>query len=161
MDAVTRAAVAVTALGSGLVAGGFFAFSTFVMAGLAGLPPAQGLAAMQSINRTAVRPLFMATLFGTALACLGLAGWAVANWGERIAGWFLAAAALYVIGCVVVTIARNVPMNEALALVQSGDPDAADRWSSYVPGWTGWSHVRMLSALAAAGLLTTALIQVN
>lgn len=159
MNAVTRVAVVATALGSGLVAGVFFAFSTFVMAGLAGLPPAQGLAAMQSINRTALRPLFMAALFGTALACLVLAGWAVVNWGEHSAAWVLAAAALYVIGCIVVTIARNVPMNEALALVNPGDPAATDRWASYAAAWTRWNHVRVLSALGAAGLLTAALLQ--
>ena len=38
------------ALGCGLVAGVFFAFSTFVMKALGKLPPAQGVAAMQSIT---------------------------------------------------------------------------------------------------------------
>jgi uncharacterized membrane protein len=37
-------------LGSGLIAGVFFAFSTFVMKALARLPAAHGIAAMQSIN---------------------------------------------------------------------------------------------------------------
>jgi len=40
----------VSALGCGLIAGVFFAFSAFVMKALARLPPAQGIAAMQSIN---------------------------------------------------------------------------------------------------------------
>jgi uncharacterized membrane protein len=40
----------VAALGSGLVAGIFFAFSNFVMKALARVSPAQGIAAMQSIN---------------------------------------------------------------------------------------------------------------
>jgi uncharacterized membrane protein len=39
-----------TALGCGLIAGVFFAFSVFVMSALARLQPAQGIAAMQSIN---------------------------------------------------------------------------------------------------------------
>ena len=90
MGAVMRAAVLAAALGSGLVAGVLFAFSTFVMAGLVRLPPEQGLAAMQSINRSALRPPFMAALFGTALGCLGLAGWAVVNWGDPNVGWALA-----------------------------------------------------------------------
>jgi hypothetical protein len=38
------------ALGSGLVAGIFFAFSAFLMTALSRLPPLQGIAAMQSIN---------------------------------------------------------------------------------------------------------------
>lgn len=54
------------ALGCGLVAGVFFAFSTFVMSALARLQPAQGIAAMQSINITAINPLFMMAIFGTA-----------------------------------------------------------------------------------------------
>jgi uncharacterized membrane protein len=41
------------ALGCGLVAGVFFAFSTFVMKALARLPAEQGIAAMQAINAAA------------------------------------------------------------------------------------------------------------
>ncbi len=159
MGTVVRAAVVGAALGSGLIAGVFFAFSTFVMAGLARLPQAQGLAAMQSINRTAVRPPFMAALFGTALVCLGPAVWAVANWRDRTAGWVLAGAGLYLIGAIVVTIAANVPRNEALTNLDPGDPDAAQLWAGYVRSWTGWNHVRTLASLVAAGLFTAALIQ--
>ena len=51
-----------TALGCGLIAGVFFAFSAFVMKALARLPAAQAIAAMQSINIVAVTPLFMTAL---------------------------------------------------------------------------------------------------
>jgi hypothetical protein len=51
-----------TALGCGLAAGVFFAFSTFVMPALVRLQPPQGIAAMQSINITAINPLFMIAL---------------------------------------------------------------------------------------------------
>src|SRR5215208_1714033 len=57
-----------TALGCGLVAGVFFAFSTLVMPALKRLPPAHGIAAMQSINKLAVTAAFMTTPFGTAVA---------------------------------------------------------------------------------------------
>ena len=46
-----------SALGCWLMAGVFFAFSTFVMKALARLQPAQGIAAMQAINITAINPL--------------------------------------------------------------------------------------------------------
>jgi len=107
----------------------------------------------------APRPLFMAALFGTLLACLGLAGWAVVNWGDPDVGWVLAGALLYVLGAIVVTIARNVPMNEALAILDPGDPDAAERWASYAATWTAWNHVRVLASLGAAGMLTGALVR--
>lgn len=41
-------------LGTGVTAGVFCAFSTFVMRGLAALPPAQGVAAMNAIDRKSV-----------------------------------------------------------------------------------------------------------
>ena len=147
------------ALGSGLMAGVFFAFSTFVMAGLARLPAAQGLAAFQSINRAASHPLLMAALFGTALACLVLMVWAVSNSGEPEFGWVLAGSAAYLIGGLVVTIARNVPMNLALERLSADDLEAAERWTSYAARWTRWNHLRTTAALGAAALLTVALIQ--
>lgn len=52
-------------LGCGLMAGVFFAFSSFVMNALARLQPTQGIAAMQSINITVINPLFMAPFLGT------------------------------------------------------------------------------------------------
>lgn len=159
MNEVVQAAVLATALGCGLIAGVFFAFSSFVMAGLAQLPGGAGLAAMQSINRTAVRPLFMTALFGTGLACAGLAAWAVASWGEPSASWVLAGAVMYVLGTILVTIAANVPRNDALAQLDPADPAAAQRWANYVSAWTTWNHVRVLASWGAAALLTVALMQ--
>jgi uncharacterized membrane protein len=54
----------VAAVGSGLVAGIFFAFSNFVMKALARVPPAQGIAAMQSINVVVLNRWFFAVFFG-------------------------------------------------------------------------------------------------
>ena len=56
MDGFLAVLTAVTALGCGLNAGVFFAFSSFVMKALARLQPAQGIVAMQSINLVAVTP---------------------------------------------------------------------------------------------------------
>ncbi len=54
MSGIRYVATLVTALGYGLVASIFFPFSTFAMAGLRRLPPAQGIAAIRSINRPAL-----------------------------------------------------------------------------------------------------------
>ncbi|WP_207231810.1 hypothetical protein [Edaphobacter modestus] len=48
--------VFVAAIGSGIAAGIFFAFSSCVMATLGRIPPAQGAAAMNSINTTVIIP---------------------------------------------------------------------------------------------------------
>ena len=157
MSGVLYAATLATALGCGLVAGVFFAFSSFVIPALKRLEPAQGIAAMQSINKLAVAPAFMATLFGTAVACLGLAVWAAISWGERPVALVLAGGALYIVGTIGVTIARNVPLNERLAKLHSQDADATVRWGEYVTEWTAWNHARAAAALAAAATLTIAL----
>lgn len=57
------------ALGSGLIAGVFFAFSNFVMKALSRVPSAEGLAAMQSINVMVLNPLFLGVFMGTAALC--------------------------------------------------------------------------------------------
>jgi uncharacterized membrane protein len=157
MSGILYAATLVTALGCGLVAGVFFAFSTFVMPALKRLPPARGIAAMQSINELAVTPAFMTALFGTAAACLGLVAWAVISSGERPAALVLAGGALYLVGTIGVTIARNVPLNDRLAKLHPQGADAVGRWDEYVAKWTAWNHVRAAASLAAAATLTLAL----
>jgi uncharacterized membrane protein len=157
MSGILYAATLATALGCGLVAGVFFAFSTFVMAALRRLKPEEGIAAMQSINILAVTPAFMTALFGTAAACLALAVWAVISWGERYAALVLAGGVLYLIGTIGVTIVCNVPLNNRLATVRPQDADAGSYWNEYVTKWTAWNHVRTVAALAAAAALTIAL----
>ena len=67
-------ALAVTAvLGSGVIAGFFFAFSVCVMRALERLPRDQGIAAMQAINVVVLNPWFFTAFFGTAAVCLILA----------------------------------------------------------------------------------------
>ena len=157
MTGVLYAATLATALGCGLVAGVFFAFSTFVMPALKRLPPAHGIAAMQSINTVAVTPAFMTALFGTAAACLGMVAWAAISSSGRPAALVLAGAALYIVGTIGVTIACNVPLNNRLATLHPQGADAAGRWDEYVAKWTAWNHLRAAASLAAASALTIAL----
>jgi uncharacterized membrane protein len=157
MSGALYAATLATALGCGLVAGVFFAFSSFVMASLKRLPAADGIAAMQYMIIVAVTPVFMGALFGTAAACLGLMVWAVISWGEGPATLVLAGCVLYLVGTIGVTMARNVPLNNRLARLHPQGADARAYWAKYVTRWTAWNHVRTSAALAAAALLTVAL----
>lgn len=86
-DDLIRVLTLVPALGCGLIAGAFFAFSTFVMRALAQLPPSQGIAAMQSINIVVINPMFMAVFLGTAAACLALAVSSFFRWSKPGAAW--------------------------------------------------------------------------
>jgi uncharacterized membrane protein len=154
-----RSLVALTvcaALGSGVVAGVFFAFSTFVMPALARLPPEQGIAAMQSINVTALNRWFMSALFGTAGLCVWLAVASLKSRSDPGAGLRLGGSALYLVGAILVTIACNVPRNEALAAVRPDCAEAAELWARFLTEWVAWNHVRTGATLAACALLILA-----
>ena len=145
------------ALGCGLIAGVFFAFSAFVMRALARLHPGEGMAAMQSINVAAINPLFLGAFLGTAVACALASISSLMRWNDPGAAYTLIGSALYLVGSFLVTVVFNVPRNEALASVAPADPDSADRWAAYLTSWTAWNHVRAAAALAAAASLTIAL----
>jgi len=145
------------ALGCGMMAGVFFAFSAFVMKALGRLPAEQGVAAMQAVNVAAITPAFMAALFGTAVVCGALVVSALFAWDERFAPYLLVGSVLYLVGAILLTIAYHVPRNEALARVEPHSADAESYWSRYLSGWTAWNHVRAAAALAAAAMLTIAL----
>lgn len=145
------------ALGSGLIAGAFFAFSTFVMGALGKLPAAHGIAAMQSINVVVINPWFLGVFMGTAAACALLVAAALLTWQEPGAILLLAGALLYFAGTFLVTMFFNVPLNDALAGVAPDSSDGASLWSGYLSTWTNWNHVRTIAALAASAVLTLAL----
>jgi uncharacterized membrane protein len=145
------------AIGCGLIAGVFFAFSTFVMPALARLQPTQGIAAMQSINITAINPLFMLALFGTAVASLLLGISASSKWHRPDTIYFLMGSLLYLVGTMLVTMLANVPLNNALAIANPNSTEGAKLWASYLTHWTFWNHVRTVAAIAASALFTTAL----
>ena len=157
MDDTLFAATFVTALGSGLSAGALFAFSSFVMKGLARLRPADGIAAMQSVNVTAVTPVFMTALFGTGALCIALAIWALADWHDSYGPYLLAGSGLYLAGPIGLTMGYHVPRNDALAALEPTTPDAPAHWAGYLAQWTRWNHVRVAAGLAAAAALTGAL----
>ena len=157
MDAWHFALALCSALGSGLMAGAFFAFSSFVMKALARLPPAQGIAAMQSINVAVINPVFLGVFLGTAAACALLAVFCALRWHEPGAVYLLAGCLLYLAGTFLVTMVFNVPRNDALAAVDPASVEGARLWAGYLSRWTAWNHVRTLAALAAASALTLAL----
>ncbi len=149
--------VLVAALGCGAVGGVFFAFSAFVMDGLARLPAPLGVPAMQSINVTAVRPAFMTALFGTAAVCVVVAFAAVLSWGDARAVLLLVGSGLCLLGTIALTIAYHVPRNDELARVDPGASGAEALWTRYVRSWTRANHVRAGASLAAAAAFVLAL----
>jgi uncharacterized membrane protein len=148
----------IAALGCGVVAGVFFAFSAFVMRALDGLPVERAVDAMQKINAAAPTPAFMLVLFGTALACGVLVPWSLFVWGGPSAVYLLAGGGLYLVCAIGFTVFYHVPRNRALDRIEPRGAEAESRWSGYVAGWTAWNHLRFAGALAASAALVIALV---
>jgi uncharacterized membrane protein len=159
MSPTIKGLTLITAISAATAGGVFFAFSTFVMAGLKRLPAAEGLAAMQSINITAVRPLFMTLLFGTAALTAAVGVWAVTHWDSERSPLLISGSLLYLIGAIVLTGAHHVPLNDTLAKVDPQSASAAKEWAHYLSSWTSWNHVRTLAPIASAACFTLALIR--
>lgn len=156
-DALIRLAGVVAAIGSGLIAGVFFAFSTTVMNSLRVLPPAHGITAMQAINVKIVNPRFVVVFVGTALASAVLAVIALftadqpASVARGLGGF------LYLAGVVVVTGAANIPLNNALDKVDPASQEGARYWEHFFGRWMRWHYVRTAAAAAAAAIITVSL----
>ncbi len=145
------------ALGSGLMAGVFFAFSVSVMKALARLPPAEGMAAMQAINVAILNPLFLGVFLGTAVTSTLVIIAALMQWHTPDTVYLLTGGVLYLAGTFLVTAGFNVPKNEALAAIAPAHPDSATLWTDYLASWTVWNHIRTVAALIATALFTIAL----
>lgn len=85
-------------VGSAIIGGVFFAFSSFVMKALANVPSPEGIAAMQSINVVVLNPSFLGAFTGTAVISVVAAAFAIKEWASPSAPFVLAGALLYLVG---------------------------------------------------------------
>ncbi|MBN0043999.1 DUF1772 domain-containing protein [Streptomyces actuosus] len=145
-------------LATGLMAGVFAAFSLLVMRGLAALPPAQGVAAMNAINAAATTPAFMVVFAGAGVVCAVIAVVTFVLWPDGGTAELLLGSAMYLVGAFGVTAVANVPRNDTLMRLEPGAPQAVAYWPSYVRQWTRWNHVRTASSAAAALTYLLALV---
>jgi uncharacterized membrane protein len=101
---------------------------------------------------------FLAFLGAPALAVAALVQ-ARSSGQPKIAGWIIAALALYTV-MVVITFAVNIPLNDDLE--QAGDPaqieNIAEVRDDFVTPWVAWDIVRTVVTIAAFGALTWALV---
>lgn len=151
-DVATLAA----ALGSGLVAGLCFTFASFLMRSFDDLGAPQAIRAMQALNARILRSSAMGVWFGTLV--VGIVAAVLAEDSARVGGLVeartlvIAATALYGVGALAITGRGNVPLNEALDLVDPDAPGAEQAWQRYRVRWGRWNAVRtVVCALASAG----------
>lgn len=139
------------ALGSGLVAGLCYAFSSFLLASFDRLEPREAIRTMQSINAVILRSSAMLVWFGTLL----VAGVAVFLVEER--SLVVAGVVLYAVAAVLITGRGNVPLNEALDRVDADAAGADEVWRGYRRSWGRWNAMRTVLCVAASALFALAL----
>lgn len=127
------------------------------MSALSNLKPSYGIQTMQSINRVILNPLFFIVFMGTAITCLIIAVSVIWNSGQPANFYLLSGSLFYLLGSILVTIVRNVPMNNALDKAEPESVEAANLWDEYLKRWTAWNHVRTIACVLAAILFTIAL----
>ena len=155
---LSSAVLAAAVLTMGLMAGVFGLWAHTIMPGLRHTDDRTFVGAFQSLDRAIINPWFMAAFFG-ALILTGLAA-ALHLSGDKhnALPWIGAAFVLYLIA-VVITMAVNVPLNDALKA--AGDPArigdlAAVRHHFSEAKWSAWNLIRTLTSTAAFGCLIAA-----
>jgi uncharacterized membrane protein len=160
MERAMRAVVLLALMLNGAIFGFFYAWLCSTMWGLDQLPPGVAIQAMQAMNATVRNMVFAPAFFGTGPVELltGLALWTTGL--RRPAALMALAGMAYILGALLPTMLVNVPMNEALALVDPTSADAAEVWAAYSGPWQGWNIARTVAsglALALCGLALVAL----
>lgn len=144
-----------------LMAGLFYSYSCSVNQGLAKLPDAQYLLAMQNINRAILNPVFFAAFFGT-LVLLPLSAYLSHASPAGLRFWLLVAAAgVYAIGLFGITAFGNVPLNEMLDkfdIASATQPDITAMREQFEGPWNRWHLVRTIAVVFSLALVLAACI---
>jgi uncharacterized membrane protein len=144
---------------TGMATGVIALYAHTIMPGLKKTDDRTFVAAFQSIDRAIINPWFMTTFFG-ALILIGLAAVLHIGAGRRgVLPWLAAAFVLYLV-VVIITMAVNVPLNEAIKA--AGNPDhinvAQVRAAFNESKWAAWNYLRLFASTGAfvilAGVLT-------
>ncbi len=132
--------------------GFFYAWVCSTMWGLDAADPRVAIAAMQAMNASVRNAVFAPVFFGAAPLVLLTAALGYGK-GARMTGAWFAAAGVLLAASVVLTAAVNVPMNEALAVLEvpADRATGAAIWADYSPRWQVWNITR--TVLSGAGVL--------
>jgi uncharacterized membrane protein len=155
MDTLATGLVLFAALGSGMMGGFFYTFSGLVMPSFDLQPVPAAIAAMQTINRVVLNPLFFLLFFDSAALSLALLALAIAGAVPALAA---VGGIVYLAGVIGVTVAANVPMNNSLAAVVPASGEGERVWAEYLRRWTVWNHVRAASGALALALFAASLV---
>jgi uncharacterized membrane protein len=144
----------------GLMAGVFGVYAHAIMPGLRDIDDRTFVAAFQSIDRAIINPWFMPAFLGALFVTGAAAALQLGEDQRSVLPWIAAALVLY-LAVFVITLAVNVPLNDAIKA--AGDPDhidlAAVREQFDEARWAAWNVVRAVATTVAFGCLVWALVE--
>ncbi len=158
MNVLRTLSLLAATLSTGLGAGVFVVYANTIMPGLGTTDDRTFVAAFQSIDRAVLNTWFIGGSFFGAMVFGVVAS--ASSIGRPELPWTAAATVLWGIA-VVITIAVNVPLNDALKA--AGPPDAitdlaAVRAAFDEARWRVWNLVRVALTTVSFGLLAWALV---
>lgn len=122
-----------------IMVGLYFAFSNTIMPSLKQFE--SGADVMAEINKVILNPVFMAVFLLSGIGSLYLM--IVAD------GLLAVSGAIFLIGTTLVTMVKNLPLNNQL---RDSDKERPQVWQHYLDKWVFWNHIRTGSAVIS-GLL--------
>lgn len=161
IDTLSGIALILATLAAGLLAGLFYSFSVSVMPGLARSEDRTFVQTMQQINIAIINPLFFFSFMGTPVL-VGLAAVLHLGSDRRSVLIPLLLAFVAALGTLVITMALNVPLNNALD--RAGHDldrisDLAGVRKRFEGPWVRWNHIRTVTSTAALAFMAWALVE--
>ena len=137
---------------NGLLAGLYFAFTVAVVPGLSAGRDEAFVEGFRSINAVILNGWFLSVFALAPVTAIVVAVW------SALAGfpgtWALVTAAAFAAATMLITVAFNVPLNDALA---AAVPDSAETYrlarEAFEDPWARWNMARTLTGTAALLLL--------
>ncbi len=133
---------------SAAIFGFFYAWVCSTMWGLDATDPGVAIQAMQAMNGSVRNIVFAPAFFGTPIVLAITAGLLWRQSMRQGAALFALSSAIYFCFGLILTMRINVPMNEALALLEiPADPAQSKAlWQQYSQPWQFWNQARTIAS---------------
>lgn len=160
---VNLTSLLLTTFFTGLTAGLCFTWGNAVTPGIGRLDDLGYLHAFQQMNRAILNPLFIIIFMGPTIT--HIANVFLFKSGNTSLFWIVvAAAALYLIGLVLMTVIGNVPLNEMIDkvdLLSASSEELSDLRNKFEVKWNQFHRIRTITTSISFALLIISILLYN
>lgn len=147
---------------TGLLAGLFYGYQCSVINGLGRLGNREYLLAFQHVNSAILNPVFFLSFIGSLIVMIVTTMVMYRSGNTALFPYLLAATAIYAIGVFGITIACNVPLNNAVAAlnIQAATSEEIGRMRlGFEAKWNKWHLIRTVASTISFAILVLPLIK--